>query len=161
VDAPFPLTNEELTFLRELVANDVPFLLVGMSAAALQGSSFVTEDIDLWFKDLSHPGLKRALDSVGGIYVPPSGSHPPALAGKGLNLFDIVLYLHGLEPFDEEMKHAVRVRILDVEVPVLSLSRIIASKKAANRRKDKLALAVLEDTLLASEDQAEGKPDCR
>ena len=152
MDVPYPLTNQETTFLRQLVENHVPFLVVGMAAAALQGAPFMTNDIDLWFKDLSHPGLKKALDSVGGIYVPPSGSHPPAFAGKDLNLFDIVMRLHGLDSFDEESKCAAMVKFADFEIPVLPLRRIIASKQATNRPKDKLALDVLKDTLLTSDE---------
>ena len=38
--------------------------------------SAVTQDIDLWFKDLSDPNLMEALKKVGGVYVAPTGSTP-------------------------------------------------------------------------------------
>ena len=45
---PPPLTERELRFLRELVRHNVRFLIVGLSAAALQGAPVVTQDVDLW-----------------------------------------------------------------------------------------------------------------
>ena len=44
---PQLLTDRELAFLRELVKTNVPFMIVGLSAAALQGAPVVTQDIDL------------------------------------------------------------------------------------------------------------------
>jgi hypothetical protein len=138
-------TDRERRFLQELVRRDVKFMIVGLSAAALQGAPAVTQDIDLWFKDLSDPKLMGALKRVGGVYVPPTGSTPPMFAGKSVALFDIVRKMDGLDGFDEELENALEFRIGRVPVKVLPLSRIIASKKAANRRKDRLILPVLED----------------
>jgi len=42
---------------------------------------------------------------------------------------------------------AVQIPLGNVEVPVLPLSRIIASKRATNRPKDRAILPVLEDAL--------------
>lgn len=144
---PSPITERELRFLRELVGCNVPFMIVGLSAAALQGAPAVTQDIDLWFRDLTHPGLREALQRVGGAYVPPSLLNPPMFAGADLELFDIVLRMDGLDRFDEELRHAIDIRMGDCEVKVLPLSRVLASKKAANRPKDRLVIAVLEDAL--------------
>ena len=58
------LTAKEIKFLEELAKADVPFMLVGLSAAALQGAPVVTQDVDLWFKDLAHPGIRKALRRV-------------------------------------------------------------------------------------------------
>lgn len=137
-------TEQELAFLHELVRRRVEFMVVGLSAAALQGAPAVTQDIDLWFKDLSDPKLKEALDRVGGIYVPATSSTPPMLAGKSVALFDIVLTMDGLGKFDEEIAESLEVPIGRTTVRVLSLQRIIASKRAANREKDRLILPVLE-----------------
>ena len=142
---PSIFTAREQAFLRELVRSRVDFMIVGLAAAALQGAPAVTQDIDLWFRDLGDPGLKAALKKVGGAYVPPTGSTPPLLAGRGVALFDIVMHMHGLGEFDEEIENAVEVRIGRVRVKVLPLERIIASKRATNRPKDKLTLPVLED----------------
>ena len=143
--APSILTDRERRFLQELVRRDVKFMIVGLSAAALQGAPAVTQDIDLWCRDLSDPNLMEALKKVDGVYVSPTSSTPPMFAGQSVALFDIVLTMDGLGDFDEEIENTVDVRIGRVQVKVLRLSRIIVSKRAANRSKDRLILPVLED----------------
>jgi hypothetical protein len=61
VDKNLIFGDKEATFLRELIRQKVDFMIVGLSAAALQGAPVVTQDVDLWFKDLSDPGIKKAL----------------------------------------------------------------------------------------------------
>lgn len=140
-------TDKEAAFLRELVKNKVPFMVVGLSAATLQGAAVVTQDIDLWFEKLDHPGLRKALKKVGGIYVPPIGMNPPMLAGKHLEMFDIVLNMDGLGEFKKEIRNTVEIQLGRFKVRVLSLDRIVASKEAAGREKDKLVIPVLKETL--------------
>ena len=43
------LNESELRFLRALLRRKVRFMVVGLSAAALQGAPVVTQDVDLWF----------------------------------------------------------------------------------------------------------------
>ena len=117
-----PLTERELRFVRALISHEVRFLIVGLSAAALQGAPVVTQDVDLWFGSLDDPGLTAALRQVGGAYVAPTLHSPPMLAGEGLELFD-------------------------VETKVLPLTRILASKRAADRPKDRLVVPVLEEVV--------------
>lgn len=153
--APAIFTDREQRFLRELARQGVEYLIVGLAAAALQGAPAVTQDIDLWFRDLTDPRFRAALDKVGGIYVPPTPSTPPTLAGKAVALFDIVLTMHGLETFEEEAANAIELELGSVKVRALPLARIIASKKAANREKDRLVLPILEDALAALQDTEE------
>lgn len=141
---------EEARFLSELVRHKVRFMIVGLSAAALQGAPVVTQDVDLWFRDLSDAGIRRALRKVGGSYIPPLAGNPPMFSGDAVKLFDIVVHMHGLAEFDKESKHAVAVRLGNIRVPVLSLDRIIRSKRATGRLKDKLAVQVLADILPAA-----------
>jgi len=147
VAVPPPFTNKELAFLRVLVREGVEFLVVGLAAAALQGAPAVTQDVDLWFRDLQDPRLHRALRKAGVTYIPPSMENPPLLAGGGAELFDVVTHMHGLEPFAEEAPRALKLKIGRTTVPVLPLERIIASKKATDRPKDRAILPALEDTL--------------
>ena len=142
-------TDKEARFLRELVRNKVPFMVVGLSAAALQGAPVVTQDIDLWFRNLNNPGIKKALKKVDGAYVPPLGLNPPAFAGDCVDLFDIVLTMDGLKDFDHELAHTIEVPLGRCKVRVLSLERIIKSKTAANREKDRRVLRVLKNSLVA------------
>ncbi len=135
---------KELAFLRELTRNKVPFMIVGLSAAALQGAPMVTQDVDLWFRDLTHPGIRKALHKLGGTLVPPIGLNPPMFAGQYVDAFDIVLTVHGVDSFDREMENALPVPLGGVSVRVLPLARIIASKKFLNREKDRMALPALK-----------------
>jgi hypothetical protein len=145
--------DREIAFLKELVRQRVEFMIVGLAAAALQGAPVVTQDIDLWFRDLSDPGIQRALKKVRGAYVPPTMGNPPTFAGGGVELFDIVVHMHGLGVFDKEREHAIKVPLGREQVLVLDLERIIVSKKAAGRQKDKLVLPVLSDALKAIKDR--------
>jgi hypothetical protein len=149
VDAPLPFSDREIAFLEALVAEGAAFIIVGLAAAALQGAPAVTQDVDLWFRDVADPRVSNALRRVGASYVPPTGTTPPLLVGAGTELFDVVVHMHGLEPFDEEARRAIRIALGRVEVPVLPLARIIESKKATGRPKDLSILPALEDALRA------------
>ena len=141
------LTDKEARFLQALVDEGVEFLVVDLAAAALQGAPAVTQDIDLWFRDLSDPALQRALRRVGAIYIPPSLQNPPLLAGGDAGLFDVVVKMDGLGSFAQEARRALRIPVGAFEVRVLPLARIIASKKATDRPKDRAILPALEDAL--------------
>ena len=79
-------------------------------------------------------------------------------AGKGIELFDIVLRMDGLGEFDEEKKYAIKIPLGRTKVLVLNLERIIASKEAAGRNKDRLVLKVLSDALKAIQERERSKP---
>ena len=140
-------TNKEIAFLRELKRQKVEFMLVGAAAAALQGAPVVTQDVELWFKDVKDPGIRTALRKSSGIMVPSFGQNPPTFAGDAVKLFDIVLTMHGLMSFDEEKKNSFEVALGTLRVRVLDLDRIIKSKETVRRPKDLLVLPVLRDTL--------------
>ena len=133
--------------MKELHKQGVDYMIVGAAAAALQGAPIVTQDIDLWFKDLSDPGLGKAVAKAGGAIVPAIGLHPPTFAGGAVELFDIVLTMHGLGSFDDETKHSFLVDLGGLAVRILALDRIIKSKETVGRPKDILILPVLKDTL--------------
>jgi len=138
-----PLTDEEAILISELIVGGVPFMVVGVGAAVLQGANAVTADVDLWFKSTSHPGVIEAAKKAGGIFA--WRASPPTFSGKGLEDIDVVSRLDGLGSFDEEYAAAVEVPFIgDLTVKVLPLERVIASKRAAGRRKDKVALPALE-----------------
>ncbi len=140
-------SDKEVRFLSELVRNKVDFMIVGLSAAALQGAPVVTQDVDLWFKNLDDPGIRRALKKVGGSFIPSIAMHPPMFEGAAVDLFAIVVHMHGLDAFSREKRHCILVPLGRIKVAVLALKRIIKSKQATGRPKDKLALPVLSDAL--------------
>jgi len=149
VAAPLPFSESELRLLQVFLKRKVRFMVVGLSAATLQGAPVVTQDVDLWFENLGEQKISRALQEVGAAYVPPSINNPPMLAGKGAELFDIVIRMDGLGTFAEELKNCVNISLGRQKLKVLSLERILASKIAANRAKDKLTIPVLRDALAA------------
>lgn len=143
--------EEEVRFLRELVRAKVDFMIVGLSAAALQGAVVVTQDVDLWFRDMDDARIRKALRRVKAAYVSSTKSNPPVFVGRAVQLFDIVMHMHGLGSFEEERQRAIKVPLGGFKVAVLPLERIIASKRALGRPKDKLVLRILSDTRRAVE----------
>ena len=139
--------EREAEFLRELVRQKIDFMVVGLSAAALQGAPVVTQDVDLWFRNLEDPGIKKALRKVHASYIPPVAMNPPMFKGDAVNLFDVVMHMHGLDEFEAERQNTIKVPLGRMKIAVLKLERIIASKKATGRKKDKLVLPVLSDAL--------------
>jgi hypothetical protein len=140
-------TEAEARFLEALAKHNVRVILVGLSAAALQGAPVVTQDVDLWFENLHDPNLIGALRETGAAYVPPFELNPPMFAGAGTELFDIVLRMDGLNSFAEEWSNTLDLSLGSFTVKVLRLDRILESKLAANRPKDKLTILVLQDAL--------------
>lgn len=141
------LSEKEMALLKALSEEGVQYIVVGLSAAALQGAPAVTQDVDLWFADLGGEAFLKALAKVGAFYVPPSTHNPPLLGGAGTDLFDIVTTMHGLGSFEEEYERVVSIDLGGLLVPVLPLSRIIVSKEATGRAKDKAILPALRDAL--------------
>jgi hypothetical protein len=150
VVAPLPFSKSERRLLSVLLKHKVPFMVVGLSAATLQGAPVVTQDVDLWFENLGASKMSSALQEIGAAYVPSSINNPPMLAGPGAELFDIVIRMDGLGPFSSEIEHCIEVPLGRYHLKVLSLDRILTSKLAANRPKDKLTIPVLRDALAAA-----------
>lgn len=152
-----PLSETEIRLLETLLRHKIRFMVVGLSAAALQGAPVVTEDIDLWFDNLSDPKLMRALVEVGAAYIPPFGYNPPMLGGAGSEPFDVVIRMNGLGEFADEWKRALEIRVGKLKLKVLPLERILVSKQAANRPKDQRVIPVLQNTLRTLQTQTTGR----
>jgi predicted nucleotidyltransferase len=127
------LSTAEQTLLRELESSGVRYIVVGMSAALLQGARGATEDVDLWFENVDDPRIADAV-RIGG----------EALGDR----FDVVAHMSGLSDFATEYAGIRHETVDGIVIPVLPLERILASKKAANRPKDRGNISALEDTLL-------------
>jgi hypothetical protein len=143
------LTTAEQTFLVELERRGVRFMVVGMSAALIQGARGATEDIDLWFEDVTDARIGEAARASGGIWISGSfGMGPPRVAGEALSeRFDVVTHMSGLGDFASEYE-AVKFETIDgIPIPLLPLRRIVESKRAAGRAKDRALLHALEDAL--------------
>lgn len=141
---------ELLSLFAELNARGVRYMVVGMSAAIMQGVPGTTQDIDLWFERWSDDGVVEAVRSAGGVLS--WRSTPPVIAGPGmLEAVDVVMSCSGLKSFAEEYVRVVSMvhGPSGVVVPVMPLSRVLTSKRAANRPKDRANVIVIEDTMVA------------
>ena len=150
--ADLAFTPAERRFLEALEELGVRYMIVGLSAAVLQGADTSTADIDLWFEDRADAKIHEAARRAGGVWVPTNfGMMPPMLGGEDLgDRFDVVLTLSGLADFATEASGAKTIEIDGLPVPVLPLDRIIHSKRAAGRMKDLAVLPALEAALAAS-----------
>ena len=144
-DSSEALNEAERAFLGALNASEVRYLIVGMSAALLQGVRGATEDIDLWFADLGDSRIAESARAAGGFLV--TRSQPPLLGGAFGDRFDIVTHMSGLPSFDREYADARLVHLEGLVLRLLPLERILCSKRTANRPKDALAIARIEQTL--------------
>ena len=145
----FALTTAERHLFEALNRRGVRFLLLGMSAALLQGAPAATEDLDIWFENMTDVRIPEAARDAGGFWISGFGQQPPAFGGPGLERVDVVLTAHGLDAFGVEDERAVTQEVDGITLRIASLDRIIASKRATNRPKDMAQLPVLEATLLA------------
>jgi len=143
------LTPAERALLQALNALGVPYLIVGMGAALIEGAPGTTQDLDLWFGRIDVERLREAARRAGGVYTTGTGVQPPALGGEGLDRLDVVLTASGLDSFEQELKGAHEYEIDGVLVKVLPLERVIVSKRAAKRAKDSAQLPMLEAALAA------------
>jgi hypothetical protein len=145
----FVLTPAERALFAALQRRGVPFLVIGMGAAVLEGAPVATQDLDIWFANIDDERIRLAASDAGGFWISGFGLQPPAFGGEGLDRLDVVLTAHGLESFDAEYQHSIERTIDGVELRILSLERVITSKRATGRHKDTAQLPALEATLIA------------
>ena len=139
------LSEGERAYLQGLNELGVRYLIVGMSAALLQGARGATEDIDLWFEQVGDPRIGEAARKAGGVWV--TRTQPPLLGGGAGDRWDVVTTMSGLPDFNREYATSIALALDGVPVRVLPLERIIESKRTANRAKDQAVLYALESTL--------------
>jgi hypothetical protein len=140
------LSDEEAALITSLVSHHVRFMVVGMSAAILQNAPGVTQDVDLWFDVGQVDELSAACERVGATYY--WRANPPKIEGPGIDQVDVVWNCQGLGTFKREYAGAADVELAPgLTVKVLPLDRIIASKKAAGRLKDKAVLPMLREVV--------------
>jgi len=147
-------TDAERTLFTALNRHGVRFMLVGLSAAVLQGADTATRDIAIWFEDLSDVRIDQSVREANGIWISGSfGMRPPQIGGDAVgDRLDVVTHMHGLGTFAEELPNTMEVTVDGVPLRVLGLRRIIASKRAAGRKKDLAVLPALEDALAGAEE---------
>jgi predicted nucleotidyltransferase len=145
------LNPGERALFEALSRHGVRFMLVGLSAAVLQGANTGTRDLDLWLEDTSDPRIADAVREAHGIWISGTfGMRPPQIGGDSVgDRVDVVTHLHGLRSFADEYANAIEMDVDGLRLHVLPIERIIASKRAAARTKDIAALPALEEALAA------------
>jgi hypothetical protein len=95
-----------------------------------------------------------AARASGGVWISgASGMGPPRVGGEALGeRLDVVTHMSGLDDFASEYESVRHETIDGVRIPVLSLRRIVESKRAADRPKDKAIMHALEDALALLDD---------
>jgi len=115
-----------------------------MSAAILQGCPATTLDTGLWI-GLPPRGYMRVLRlcvRLGAIV----RANTVVELSDG-SLVNFLYRVDGLRTFDEEFRRARRLKWLGTTVAVLSLARILLSKRTVGRPKDLAHLPLLEQTI--------------
>lgn len=146
-----------------LAKHGVDCIVIGGTAAYLQGSPLPTEDLDIvpakarenlarLSKALNELKAEIGADGVAGS-LPFRHDADSLAAAQMWNLstkhgdLDITFEPSGTDGYADLAKEALTVSILGVEVRLASLTDIVRSKEAADRDKDRRALPILRDLL--------------
>jgi hypothetical protein len=145
--------------LRQLVQEQVEFIVVGMAAGILQGAPAITLDLDIVHRRTPE-NVARLLAVLQKIHavarnddrrIAPGPSH---LLGPGHVLlttdngdFDCLGTVDTDKTFDDLLPLTVAIQFDHAEIRVLDLATLIEVKRRAGRPKDLAVLPVLEATL--------------
>ncbi len=142
---PLQSQNSPLgAFLKALREEKIDSILIGAMAAIEQGAPLMTVDYDFWVRlpERQYVRLLTIVHRQGGtirartLYELSDGTQVNA-----------VFQPDGLRSFEAEWKQCRWSELEGVPVRVLPLQRVIASKRVANRDKDKAVLPILQRTL--------------
>ena len=127
-----------------LQAEGIKFMLVGMSAANLQGVLAGTIDVDIWI-GLPARQYMRVINlcrKMGATLRSPNKVY--LCDGTPV---DFIYEVSGLPAFDREFPRVKWLPFHGIKTPVLPLERICKSKQAAGRDKDKLHILLIRQAL--------------
>ncbi|HEY5233080.1 MAG TPA: hypothetical protein VIK35_06075 [Verrucomicrobiae bacterium] len=139
-----PKSSPLVQLFAALKAERIKFMLVGMSAANLQGVLATTVDVDVWIGLPSRQyirvinlcrKLKATIQSPNKVYL--SDETP----------VDFIYEIGGLKSFEKEFGAAKKLPFHGQTIPVLPLERICKSKEIAARDKDKLHILLIRQLL--------------
>ena len=148
-----------------LARSEVDFVIVGGVAATLHGSAFQTFDLDICYSR-DQPNLERLAAALAPYHPGLRGAPPglpfawdPRTLRSGLNFtlatdlgdLDLLGEIAGIGAYPEVRTKSRALEMYGLNLSILSLSGLIAAKRAAGREKDLLALPELEALLEAGE----------
>ena len=133
-----------IRLLEALEAEPIRYSVIGMAAAIAQGVMANTLDVDLWI-DLPARQYMRVLNLARKLGATVAANTVVYLEdGTPVNfVYDVT----GLGSFSRERRHVTHARIHGHDLPVLRLERILKSKEAIGRDKDKLHILHIRDFL--------------
>jgi hypothetical protein len=140
---------EKISKLAEVFSKyGVEYIFIGKGAAILYGYPGTTQDIDI-FPKKSEENCRKIVNALKELGFEINDELENAiLSGKdfiqirgGPFPLDIIFAPDGIESYDEAKK---RSKLIDGKFPCASIDDIIASKKAAGRKRDKEELPRLE-----------------
>ena len=158
-----------------LLDHEVAFVVIGGVAAAVHGSPFVTQDIDIT-PERSTTNLERLSDALralkarirtegvdGGLAFAHDAESLAAVDVWNLTTtygdLDISFVPNGTTGYDDLAREAADAAAFGLLIPVASLADVIRSKQAANRPKDQRVLPVLREILASRYDRPPGRAD--
>ena len=119
-------------------------MLVGMSAANLQGVLAGTIDVDIWI-GLPARQYMRVINLCRKLGATLRSQNKVYLSDD--TPVDFIYEISGLPAFDREYPRAKWLLFHGMKIPVLPLERICKSKQAADRDKDKLHILLIRQAL--------------
>jgi hypothetical protein len=144
--------------LERLVQAEVDFVLVGGFAGVVYGCTYVTQDIDICcdFAGENLLRLQKALSETHPVHRMTPGRQKLELNENNCSGFknlyldtdmgqlDCLSFIDGVGDFEHIKNASVLIKVSDMQIRVLSLDALIASKKALNRPRDQEAVRQLE-----------------
>lgn len=127
-------------------------VMIGNAAAALHGAPVTTMDIDFMFRKTASnlKKLKKLADELEAHilkpYYPISSLYRIMNEDMGIQL-DFMTIIHGINSYESLSSDAVKAEFGEYVLKVASMEKIIRSKKALNRAKDRAVIEILEKTL--------------
>lgn len=148
--ATIPTPKDFIDFLKLLKEHEVKFLLVGGYAVGFHGYVRATGDMDIWVSN-GKVNIKKVVEAIGAF-----GFDHTNLSEKLFNDPDNIIRM-GITPFRIEVMTNISAVTFDacyderiiqewngVNVPVISLEKLIRNKKASGRLKDLTDVEQLE-----------------
>jgi hypothetical protein len=120
--------------LEALETEDIRFMLIGMSAAIVQGVMETTLDADFWV-DLP-PRQYMRVQNIARSAGCTVGANTVVYTLDGTPINFVFGEVGGLGSFKQELKHTQKMIFRGKEIPVLKLERILKSKETIRRDKD-------------------------
>ncbi len=144
-----PIPHDFLAFLRCLSEHRVKYLLIGGYAVAYHGYVRTTGDLDV-FVECSPENAEKLLASCAAFGLGSTVSLELFLTPGNILRFgvppmrlEILNEISGVS-FDECWDSHQYLSVRDMEIPVISIGKLIQNKKASGRQKDLLDLQMLK-----------------